>query len=127
MPSTSLAPHSLVCWRSTGTFTQARTDPTSVRILHSSPFLGDYVLNYLTTYGTKMSPNVRLSLISLVCRITKLSWLTDTRQRNLLEIINQCLNKDVPYALLGLQFFSELVTQFNIPASSMTSLLLEMT
>lgn len=84
------------------------------------------MLNYLTTYGTKMSPNVRLSLISLVCRITKLSWLTDTRQRNLLEIINQCLNKDVPYALLGLQFFSELVTQFNIPASSMTSLLLEM-
>ncbi|KAK8803535.1 hypothetical protein WA158_001229 [Blastocystis sp. Blastoise] len=78
----------------------------------------DYVLNYLTSNGTKIPTSVRLPLISLVCRITKLSWANDMNQRALLDNINAFLGKDIPYALLGLQFFTELVTQFNIPSSS---------
>lgn len=42
---------------------------------------GNYVINYLGTRGPKLQNFVIVSLIQLVCRITKFGWFDDDRFR----------------------------------------------
>ena len=76
-------------------------------------------MEYLIKHGSDLPPYLVTCLSGLVCRITSLSWMTDQRQRN---ILNQMLDftKSREHCVLALQVLEELVNQIN--PSSLLSL-----
>lgn len=80
----------------------------------------NYVLGYLANNGPTLQDFVTLSLIKLVCRITKLGWFDDATHRELTEDVTKFLQATVDHCILGLQILNQLVDELNIPTSGRT-------
>mmetsp|Transcript_45192 Transcript_45192/g.94800 ORF Transcript_45192/g.94800 Transcript_45192/m.94800 type:complete len:1112 (+) Transcript_45192:332-3667(+) len=80
----------------------------------------NYVLGYLANNGPTLQDFVTLSLIKLVCRITKLGWFDDATHRELTEDVTKFLQATVDHCILGLKILNQLVDELNIPTSGRT-------
>eukprot|EP00580_Thalassiosira_gravida_P016865 CAMPEP_0201660514 /NCGR_PEP_ID=MMETSP0494-20130426/3148_1 /ASSEMBLY_ACC=CAM_ASM_000839 /TAXON_ID=420259 /ORGANISM="Thalassiosira gravida, Strain GMp14c1" /LENGTH=1109 /DNA_ID=CAMNT_0048138419 /DNA_START=380 /DNA_END=3709 /DNA_ORIENTATION=+ len=80
----------------------------------------NYVLGYLANNGPTLQDFVTLSLIKLVCRITKLGWFDDATHRELTEDVTKFLQATVGHCILGLKILNQLVDELNIPTSGRT-------
>jgi len=80
----------------------------------------NYVLGYLANNGPTLQDFVTLSLIKLVCRITKLGWFDDPTHRELTEDVTKFLQATVDHCILGLKILNQLVDELNIPTSGRT-------
>lgn len=78
--------------------------------------LGDFILQYLIKNGAELPPHITTTLCTLICRITSLSWMTDTRQRNILELMLQ-YTKSRDNCIIALTILEELVAQM-VPKST---------
>lgn len=75
----------------------------------------NYVLGYLANNGPTLQDFVTLSLIQLVCRITKLGWFDDATHRELTEDVTKFLQATVDHCVLGLKILNQLVDELNVP------------
>lgn len=80
----------------------------------------NYVLGYLANNGPTLQDFVTLSLIKLVCRITKLGWFDDSTHRELTDDVTKFLQASVDHCILGLKILNQLVDELNIPTSGRT-------
>lgn len=80
----------------------------------------NYVLGYLANNGPSLQDFVTLSLIQLVCRITKLGWFDDPTHRELTEDVTKFLQATIEHCILGLKILNQLVDELNIPSSGGT-------
>lgn len=70
-------------------------------------------MEYLASYNANLAPHVRSSLIKLYCRIIKLGWLSDSESRVSISEIEKFLNGDVNHNIIGLELYTELVSEIN--------------
>ncbi|AQK82893.1 ARM repeat superfamily protein [Zea mays] len=84
----------------------------------------NYVINYLGTRGPKLQNFVIVSLIQLVCRITKFGWFDDDRFRETVKEATDFLGlASQDHYFIGLKILNNLVTEMNqIFQISLTSL-----
>jgi exportin-7 len=80
----------------------------------------NYVLSYIANNGPSMQDFVVMSLIKLVCRITKLGWFDDPTHRELTEEVTKFLQATVDHCILGLKILNQLVEELNIPTTGRT-------
>ena len=80
----------------------------------------NYILSYLASKGPALQDFVALSLIKLVCRITKLGWFDDKTHRELSNDVQKFLQATVDHCVLGLKILNQLVDELNIPTSGRT-------
>jgi exportin-7 len=80
----------------------------------------NYVLTYIANNGPALQDFVVMSLIKLVCRITKLGWFDDPTHRELADEVTKFLQATVNHCILGLKILNELVTELSIPTSGRT-------
>lgn len=80
----------------------------------------NYVLAYLANKGPQLSDFVTVSLIKLVCRITKLGWFDDPVHRELADDVTKFLQATVDHCILGLKILNQLVDELNIPTTGRT-------
>ena len=80
----------------------------------------NYVLAYLANQGPALQDFVVLSLVKLVCRITKLGWFDDATHRELTEDVTKFLQATVNHCILGLKILNQLVDELNIPTNGRT-------
>lgn len=80
----------------------------------------NYVLGYLANNGPTLQDFVTLSLVKLVCRITKLGWFDDSTHRELTDDVTKFLQATVDHCILGLKILNQLVDELNIPTSGRT-------
>jgi exportin-7 len=80
----------------------------------------NYVLGYLANNGPTLQDFVTLSLIKLVCRITKLGWFDDSTHRELTEDVTKFLQATIDHCILGLKLLNQLVDELNIPTTGRT-------
>lgn len=80
----------------------------------------NYVLGYLANHGPAMQDFVVISLIKLVCRITKLGWFDDPIHRDLADDVTTFLQASVDHCILGLKILNQLVDELNIPSAGRT-------
>eukprot|EP00985_Skeletonema_marinoi_P000640 scaffold227_cov116-Skeletonema_marinoi.AAC.2 len=80
----------------------------------------NYVLGYLANNGPTLQDFVTLSLIKLVCRITKLGWFDDSTHRELTDDVTKFLQATVDHCILGLKILNQLVDELNIPTTGRT-------
>ena len=80
----------------------------------------NYVLGYLANKGPGLSDFLVLSLIKLVCRITKLGWFDDSAHRELADDVTKFLQATVDHCILGLKILNQLVDELNIPSLGRT-------
>lgn len=80
----------------------------------------NYVLGYLANKGPQLQDFLVLSLIKLVCRITKLGWFDDSAHRDLAEDVTKFLQATVDHCVLGLKILNQLVDELNIPTAGRT-------
>jgi exportin-7 len=80
----------------------------------------NYVLGYLANNGPQLQDFVVVSLIKLVCRITKLGWFDDPIHRELADDVTKFLQATVDHCILGLKILNQLVDELNIPTSGRT-------
>lgn len=80
----------------------------------------NYVLGYLANKGPQLRDFLVLSLVKLVCRITKLGWFDDTAHRDLAEDVTKFLQATVDHCILGLKILNQLVDELNIPTAGRT-------
>ena len=78
------------------------------------------MLGYLANNGPTLQDFVTLSLIKLVCRITKLGWFDDATHRELTEDVTKFLQATIDHCILGLKILNQLVDELNIPTSGRT-------
>ncbi|OQS03410.1 exportin, partial [Thraustotheca clavata] len=77
----------------------------------------NYVLGYLAQKGPNLEKYVTVSLIQLVCRLTKFGWFDDEQFRELNHEVSKFLQATVDHCIIGLQILNELVTEMNQPVS----------
>jgi len=80
----------------------------------------NYVLAYLANKGPSLEDFVTLSLIKLICRITKLGWFDDSTHRELADDVTKFLQATVDHCVLGLRILNQLVDELNIPTTGRT-------
>mmetsp|Transcript_50614 Transcript_50614/g.98983 ORF Transcript_50614/g.98983 Transcript_50614/m.98983 type:complete len:1106 (+) Transcript_50614:331-3648(+) len=81
----------------------------------------DYVLNYVAQHGPSQQEFVNISLIKLLCRITKLGWFDDPAHRELCdEQVPKFLQHGLDHCILGLKILNRLVDELNIPLTGRT-------
>lgn len=80
----------------------------------------NYVLAYLANNGPHLQDFVTVSLIKLVCRITKLGWFDDPVHRELADDVTKFLQATVDHCILGLKILNQLVDELNIPTTGRT-------
>ena len=80
----------------------------------------NYVLGYLANNGPQLQDFLTLSLVKLVCRITKLGWFDDPAHRELADDVTKFLQATVDHCILGLKILNELVDELNIPTTGRT-------
>lgn len=80
----------------------------------------NYVLGYLANKGPQLQDFLVLSLIKLVCRITKLGWFDDSAHRDLADDVTKFLQATVDHCILGLKILNQLVDELNIPTAGRT-------
>lgn len=80
----------------------------------------NYVLGYLANKGPQLQDFLVLSLIKLVCRITKLGWFDDSAHRDLADDVTKFLQATVDHCILGLKILNQLVDELNIPSAGRT-------
>jgi exportin-7 len=80
----------------------------------------NYTLTYLANNGPSLQDFLVLSLIKLVCRITKLGWFDDSAHRELADDVTKFLQATVDHCILGLKILNQLVDELNIPTSGRT-------
>ncbi|KAM0896612.1 hypothetical protein ACQ4PT_023079 [Festuca glaucescens] len=80
----------------------------------------NYVMNYLAARGPKLQNFVTVSLIQLVCRITKFGWLDDDRFRDIFKEATDFLAlASQDHYLIGLRILNFLVMEMNQANSAM--------
>ncbi|CAL5041654.1 unnamed protein product [Urochloa decumbens] len=73
-----------------------------------------YVINYLAARGPKLQNFVIVSLIQLVCRITKFGWFDDDRFRETVKEATDFLGlASQDHYFIGLKILNNLVTEMN--------------
>ncbi|EQC37130.1 hypothetical protein SDRG_05357 [Saprolegnia diclina VS20] len=77
----------------------------------------NYVLGYLAQKGPSLEKYVTVSLIQLVCRLTKFGWFDDEQFRELNLEVSKFLQATVDHCIIGLQILNELVTEMNQPVT----------
>jgi exportin-7 len=80
----------------------------------------NYVLGYLANKGPGLQDFLVLSLIKLVCRITRLGWFDDKSHRELADDVTNFLQATVNHCILGLKILNQLVDELNIPTAGRT-------
>eukprot|EP00978_Attheya_sp_CCMP212_P036794 scaffold169478_cov55-Attheya_sp.AAC.2 len=80
----------------------------------------NYVLGYLANQGPGLQDFVVISLIKLVCRITKLGWFDDPTHRELTDDVTKFLQATIDHCILGLKILNQLVDELNIPTTGRT-------
>jgi exportin-7 len=80
----------------------------------------NYVLGYLANKGPGLTDFLVLSLVKLVCRITKLGWFDDSTHRELADDVTKFLQATVGHCILGLKILNQLVDELNIPSAGRT-------
>jgi len=80
----------------------------------------NYVLGYLANQGPNLQDFCVMSLIKLVCRITKLGWFDDPTHRELANDVAKFLQATVDHCILGLKILNQLVDELNIPTIGRT-------
>mmetsp|Transcript_22610 Transcript_22610/g.49084 ORF Transcript_22610/g.49084 Transcript_22610/m.49084 type:complete len:1118 (-) Transcript_22610:1693-5046(-) len=80
----------------------------------------NYILGYLANQGPNLQDFVVVSLIKLVCRITKLGWFDDKTHRELADDVTKFLQATVDHCILGLRILNQLVDELNIPTTGRT-------
>jgi exportin-7 len=80
----------------------------------------NYLLSYIANNGPAMQDYVVMSLIKLVCRITKLGWFDDPTHRELADEVTKFLQATVDHYILGLKILNQLVEELNIPTTGRT-------
>ncbi|XP_062233841.1 uncharacterized protein LOC133931030 isoform X2 [Phragmites australis] len=80
----------------------------------------NYVINYLATRGPKLQNFVIVSLIQLVCRITKFGWFDDDRFRDTVKEATDFLGlASQDHYFIGLKILNNLVMEMNQPNTAM--------
>ena len=69
--------------------------------------------------GINLPKHVITTLCTLVCRITSLSWMVDTRQRDILDKM-QKYTESPENCVLALKILDELVNEINPESPSMS-------
>lgn len=80
----------------------------------------NYILAYLANQGPSLQDFVTISLIRLVCRITKLGWFDDKVHRELADDVTKFLQATVDHCILGLKILNQLVDELNLPTTGRT-------
>jgi exportin-7 len=80
----------------------------------------NYVLHYLGVQGPTLPDFLTLSLVKLVCRITKLGWFDDPAHREMVDEVTKFLSATIGHCILGLKILNLLVDELNIPSSGRT-------
>ncbi|PKA58500.1 hypothetical protein AXF42_Ash008787 [Apostasia shenzhenica] len=76
----------------------------------------NYVISYLATRGPELQNFVTVSLIQLLCRITKFGWFDDDRFRELVKDATGFLTQLTPeHYSIGLKILNQLVSEMNQP------------
>lgn len=75
-------------------------------------FLGDFILEYVIQNGYQLPSHITNVLCTLICRITSLSWMVDTRQRSIFDLMLQYTNAR-EHSVLALSILEELVNQIS--------------
>eukprot|EP01114_Cavostelium_apophysatum_P014128 TRINITY_DN3584_c0_g1_i2.p1 TRINITY_DN3584_c0_g1~~TRINITY_DN3584_c0_g1_i2.p1 ORF type:complete len:1107 (+),score=249.53 TRINITY_DN3584_c0_g1_i2:122-3442(+) len=70
-------------------------------------------LAYLGTNCSKLQPFVLTAVLQLICRITKLAWIDDPRQHNIVDEVTKFLKHTPEYYIVGLRLLNQLVVEFN--------------
>jgi len=79
-----------------------------------------YVINYLAGRGPNLQNFVIVSLIQLVCRITKFGWFDDDRFRETVKEATDFLGlASQDHYFIGLKILNNLVTEMNQPNPAM--------
>ena len=73
-------------------------------------------MQFLIKNGPELPSHITTTLCTLICRITSLSWMIDTRERNILDLMLQ-YTKSRDNCIIALTVLEELVSQMN-PKSS---------
>ena len=81
--------------------------------------IGDFVLEYLIKNGINLPKHVTTTLCTLICRITSLSWMIDTRQRDILDKM-QKFTESPENCVLALKILDELVNEINPQSTSVS-------
>ncbi|XP_062227825.1 uncharacterized protein LOC133926086 isoform X3 [Phragmites australis] len=80
----------------------------------------NYVINYLAARGPKLQNFVIVSLIQLVCRITKFGWFDDDRFRETVKEASDFLGlASQDHYFIGLKILNNLVMEMNQPNTAM--------
>ncbi|GMH18647.1 hypothetical protein Nepgr_020488 [Nepenthes gracilis] len=80
----------------------------------------DLVINYLAARGPNLESFVIVSLIQLLCRVTKFSWFDDDKFRELVKDSLIFLNQGKNHYVIGLKLLNQLVTEMNQPNSELS-------
>ena len=114
-------------WQSQYARLVATNSPTELITIHWNSFtipqrtdIRNYVLGYLANKGPTLQDFVVVSLIKLVCRITKLGWFDDPVHRELADDVTKFLQATVDHCILGLKILNQLVDELNIPTTGRT-------
>ena len=81
--------------------------------------IGDFVLEYLIKNGINLPKHVTTTLCTLICRITSLSWMVDTRQRGILDKM-QKFTESPENCVLALKILDELVNEISPQSTSVS-------
>ncbi|KAK4771663.1 hypothetical protein SAY87_032195 [Trapa incisa] len=74
----------------------------------------NYLINYLATRGPKLQPFVTVSLIQLLCRVTKFGWFDDDRFREVVKESTDFLGQATSdHYAIGLKILNQLVSEMN--------------
>ncbi|KAL8129299.1 hypothetical protein V2J09_018454 [Rumex salicifolius] len=80
----------------------------------------DHLVNYLASRGRNLESFVMTSLIQLLCRLTKFSWLDDDRFKELVKICASFLDQETFQYEIGLKILNQLTTEMNTQNPELT-------
>lgn len=82
----------------------------------------NYLINYLATRGPKLQSFVTVSLIQLLCRLTKFGWFDDDRFRDVVQESTNFLSQATSdHYTIGLKILNQLVSEMNQPIPGLPS------
>ncbi|XP_073525955.1 exportin-7-B-like [Phyllobates terribilis] len=80
----------------------------------------DCLVNYLASRGRNLESFAMTSLIQLLCRVTKFSWLDDDRFKELVKICASFLDQETFQYEIGLKILNQLTTEMNTQNPELT-------
>ena len=83
--------------------------------------ISSFMQNYLYENCGRLNQQISPYLIRFLCRVVKLSWLDGPKHQMIVQEMQRFFNSDSAHYLLGLEIYSELVSELNLTAGPQVS------